>query len=234
MTDVSRTLDYIRRHPDAFAVAPTLAAFVAAIPDTAAARVLAPYVGGWADLAYRGAKAHGLDLTPHRVLFCPEARDIAELVEDVRYLPLARCGLYRDQALALVGNRTFVMSSRCPDVPFGSVGGKCDWSPDWLAKGEKVRRRMGATAYGTYCRPSSVIATGLADGGYGTDPISTLDLVRWHDGRTLVTARYDDYPGTPWLAVLDAGKCDLVALMPEKDREIIAENKRAEIEAWGE
>jgi hypothetical protein len=239
-SDTEQMLARFARHPLEFAASNTVDEFVSRLgtdkPGDGA--VIAQYVAhpeSWTRYLWRTAKAHGLDAAPHRPLYVPEAKSLSELVEDVRYLPTPEGGLYRDQALAAVGGRMFISGSRSPrdEIPFGSVGGKRDWSPRFA--GERVRRHMGGKTYATYGRPAKPLLDAwnrVIDDSRGS--LATLELIRWDDGRTLCVARHVGGIFTLWAALLSPGSANAVELMPPEDRALIETERQAERAAWGD
>lgn len=236
MTDTFDMLARFQRHPEAFVKATTPEEFITLIKGNDA-KVLPLYLqkdNSWTRYLWRTAKAHGLKDCPHQVLYMPEAKALSEIITDVRFLPLPTGGKTRDETRRQVENRIFISGLRARDsVPFDSVGGKRDWSPDWLARGEKVRRHMGGTSYGTYAYPTA--AANAAFNSIIGGRIGGLELIAWDNGRTLCIARDNDGGiFTLWMALLSPGQADARQLMPEADQRLIAENKQAEREAWGD
>lgn len=231
-------LSLLRNNREAFETSETIETFIGKLPPAQAGRAAMwlytpdPRDG---DRVWRMAKAHGLDACPNRVLYLPEATRIAELVCDVCFLPLPPGGLHREQARAAVGDRMFVVSHSARDVvPFGQMGGKRDWSPDWLARGEKIRRHSGGKFYGTYAQPTAALRKAF-DAHTGGE-LRALELVRRADGRVLCIARGgpSTFSFDMWAAIILPDSCDLVSLMPPEDQQLIADNKAAERAAWGD
>lgn len=234
--EVADMLARFQRHPEAFAKAHTPAEFCDLLGDTGDAGVIAHYIkvpDTWTYYLWRQAKAQGLDTCTHRVLYMPEAKRLSEIVEDVRFLPQLEGGGTRDEYARHTDGRVYLSGHRASGIPCGTMGGKRDWSPDWLTRGEKVRRHMGGKFYGTYARPTAAAQEVFAKIVGGT--IGGLEFVRWDDGRTLTIARDKDSGIFQlWLALLAPGECDAMALMSDGDRKLYESNKAADLAAWGE
>ena len=242
-SDTRAMLERFQRHPEAFARSETLEQFAANIGGGEGEN-LARYVGGWADYSFRTAKTHGLDKAPARPLYCPEARTLADLVEDVRFIPTPPGGMYRDEARAYVDGRFFVYSSHRQgragedggeSLPRYSVGAEYGYSSTRDGAGNPIRRQSGGVDHATYARPTKALAdawAAIVDSTPGT--ISALELIRWADGRTLAVASHINGIFDLWAAVLDPGAADGLALMPEADRALVEAERAKMRDAWGE
>jgi hypothetical protein len=170
-------------------------------------------------------------MTNQRRLLLPHITSLSDLVEDVRLLKTPTGVLYRDQAEALVGGRCFVSCLYSNLARFGTMGGKRDYRT--LSTGERIKRHSGGYCFGTYVRPSAVLAKAFA--GYIGGKIGGLELVTRHDGETLVIATDNDSGMfSAWITLLPPGAASMVALMPECDQQLIEADQKASALAWGE
>lgn len=216
------------------------------LPPALGAYYIEKAPGSWWVEAFRTFKAlnaRGLGYIA-KPLALPEARTAADVFDAARYLPTPPGGLYRDEAERLVARQAkgdgfrFLSSSRGAFAPCGQVGGKRDWSPDWLARGEKLRRIMGSSFYATYAKPNAAVIAYWRDtmtdhpdrGDFGLGGFEAVDR---GEGGVLIIGRATGGIGARWLALLDPG-ATIGPLLPPEDLELIAREKAAAVEAWGE
>lgn len=240
MNDIESMLNRFRTESALFEASANFAAFA----ETAAhSSYLKRFVGGWADLVFRGAKAHGIDAHPHRALHMPEARKLSDIIENVRLLATPTGGRTRQEMASDTGGRRYISTLRIPGAPGGNMGGVRQWSRDWLARGERLRSTgAGNKFFGCYAMPTAAMREawqgqiGQCDDDGSRDgydfSLQSFELVRWHDGRTLVIAKSGSV-FTQWVAVLDEGEADLMALLPAEDIAFVHADRAAAAKAWG-
>lgn len=202
------------------------------------------YADGWARdsfATFKAFKARGIEFVSKPLPF-PSAASAADLFEAARFVPTPEGGLYRDQAAKLLAERTggegfvFVSSHRAAEFALSAhMGGKLDWSPEWLARGERIRRRTGAAKfYGTYARPNAAVLKAWGDDmGEGEWALASVEAVKWESGHVLIIGRSHNGFANRWLALLDPG-ASLFPLMPQADRDFIEAERAAERAAWGD
>lgn len=216
----------IQNHKDAFEKCETLSDFVEETKE----KSLENFVGGWADRLYKTYKHHGHLSGPIvRSLFMPEVKRLEEIVYDVRYLPLPPNGSYASEAKSAVDNRIFVTATRAKGVPFGYVGAKYDWSPEWLVRGEKIGRVSNGKRYGTYARLKSEAIEQWEKHIANQNAISSIELTDWDNGKTLVCIRHENSLLGMWLALVDSSQT-MFDLLPEDEKDLVRLDEKAQEE----
>lgn len=237
MSDVSRMLQRFQKFPVEFEASATVEVFASRLPHPGDGAVIAHYAarpGSWTHQLFRTAKAHGLEKCPHRYLSMPEAKTVADLIEDVRMFPMLTGGRTADELRRHVGGRVY-LSGRRDEIPSGHFGGRYEWSADWLKRGDLVRAHMGAVQYwSSYGRPVPALLAAYGEDGR-TDyewRMGCLEFIRWDDGRTLVTARANNGFASQWVAVLDVGAADVESMIPQEQRDFLATERKKMRQAW--
>lgn len=233
--EVSQLFRYTEQFPEAFANSATFADFAAALdgskpgPGKLLQHIAERYPDSW-EGAYQTFKAHGFLARP---LAMPHARKVGDIFAGVDLYPY-ETGIFRGQVQYVRNGAAFISSLRAPGFAyFGRLGATYEWSPRWLERGEKIRSVRGGTQWLTAATPS--VATVAAIGsvcGPGEWDLATFEVIRWQDGRQLVTTRSHNGFGARWLALLDAGESALSMLDDHERGEIEAEQAR-QVEAWG-
>lgn len=232
--EISDLYEYTQRHPEQFAAANCFDQFAKALdgskPGTGKLlqHIAAKYPGTW-DNAFLTIKNHGY---VGKALLLPHARKASDIFAAVK-LFAGQGGVFRHELEHIKQGFAFVSALRSKDFEFfGYLDGVYDWSPDWLARGEKLRRVAKGKHYGTYARPTKAVIDCFGDVGAEEWDLATFEAIQRDDGRILITVRCNNGFGTRWLALLDAGESAL-PLLSEKEREQIAAEKQKQIAAWG-
>jgi hypothetical protein len=222
-------------HADEFKAANTLEEFISLIPDNRASWQIGMMKSAiekygseyWGHRYFATIKNHGF-MT--RALELPNVRKAAELFESVALYPMSTGG--RASSYAETGAVFISTSGRDNGFAyFGPLGARYDWSPDWLKRGEKVRRQSGGQNWLTGGVPSPALKNCW---GACEDPewrLSTVEVIKWEDGRFLAVGRARNGFSSRWLAVLDAGE-SVMPMLSEWERGEIAAEKAAQAAAW--
>lgn len=206
------------QHPEEFAKAVNFRHFCAMTDK----EYLAGYK--WAQRVFATAKA---GKHTYRPLVFPQINTLAELFEDAKFLPSPTGGLTRERYRAKLPEGYLYCSDYGFPLP-SNVGGKRFWSPDWLARGEKVRAHYGSTFYSVYVKPREIVR----DVRMTLAPTPhSFELIKREDG-ILVLAHDDLHIGSEWLALLPLTE-SIETLFDEETRQLIAREREAEQVAWG-
>jgi hypothetical protein len=156
----------------------------------------------------------------------PKARQWSDIITDARFLPTPT----NERGSKNVIPPGFIFCSGLSDksVPTGNIGGTRGYRD--MGDGSKVRTHYGARFYGTYVAVKARISNQFDT---VSGHVSSLEAIRRTDG-ILVTARDSHAIGSNWVALLDLDSPPITDLMPEEDRRLIAENREAELAAWGD
>lgn len=168
----------------------------------------------WAPPVFETAKAG--KRTYHALTF-PKASRFEDLFSAARFLP-SPDKTNESRGLFYIGSPTHSA------VPCGYIGGTRGYSkttPD-------VRSHFGCKWYCTRVQPT--LETMNAVRGY--ERSLSFGAIRRDDG-VLIIAQDSSYIGGVWLALLDKD-ATIDGLFPESDRELIAKENQAAIDAWGE
>jgi hypothetical protein len=229
--DIGQLFDATERFSAEFAAADTFADFAAALDASkpGIARVIQyqadKYPDNWTR-TYRTFKAHGFVA---KELLLPEARTVRDIFADVSLYEYQTGGRTRAENPYVRAGAAFISTSRARDFAyFGHLGA------DYSLRDGYAKHIKGGTYWLTGAVPTQAVvsAYGSPTGADEWD-ISTFEVIRWEDGRQLVTVNCHNGFGTRWLAVLDAGETALSMLDDHERGEIEAEKAR-QIEAWGE
>lgn len=227
---------YTEQFPQEFATADTFADFAAALdasksgPGRLLQSIAERYPERWEN-AFQTIKHHGFT---GRELLMPSAHKVADIFEAVKLYPMQRGGLYRDQVQHTRDGYAFVSALRAKGFAyFGHLGARYDWSPEWLKRGEHIRRLQGGEHYLTGAKPTQAVIDAYGSGcGAGEWDLATFEAIQRDDGRILIVANAHNGFGSRWLALLDAGESALPMLTDHERGEIEAEHA-AQREAWG-
>jgi hypothetical protein len=189
------------------------------------------YPGTW-EKAYQTIKEHGFT---GGELALPHARKASDLFAEVSLYEYQTGGRYREQTNYVAAGAAFVSGVSRADgfAYFGRLGAKYEWSPEWLARGEKIRKVSGGIQYLTAAKPTQAVIDAYGPCGAGDWDLATFEAVRRDDGRILIVARSHNGFGNRWLALLDAGET-ANALLGEHERGEIAAEMARQAEAWKE
>jgi hypothetical protein len=225
---------YSEQFAEQFAAANTFAEFAASLdaskpgPGRLLQHIAEQYPDSW-ELSFRTIKAHGF---VGRELLLREAKAVEDIFAAVSLYEYATGGMYRDQIPYVRDGFAFVSALRCEDFAyFGRLGAIYDWSPDWLKRGEKIRRVHGGTQYLTAAKPTQAVIDAYGPAGAGEWDLATFEVIK-HETNLLVTVRANNGFGERWLAVLPLGSSAL-PMMGEHERGEIAAEQARQVEAWG-
>lgn len=235
--DAAEFHDRLMKRPDAFESCDTLDTYADAIRDTTKPgfsrfldATLERHSDTWLKRLYATFKAHGF---VSRALALPHARKVSDVFSDVSlYDQSSGNGAYRGQSDCERAGARFISTSRAPGFAyFDSIGADYSWSPNWIARGERLRQRSGGKNMLTGCKPSRALVDVMGPLGTGDFHISSFDAVRWSDGRILIVANRYCGIGSEWVAILDPGETAISMLSEWERGEIEAEQERQNA-AW--
>lgn len=227
---------YSEQFPSEFAAADSFRAFANSLdgskpgPGKLLQHIAETYPESW-ELSFQTIKEHGFTGGP---LLLPHARTARELFSDVSLYPYATGAHYRDQIDYVRAGAAFVSVLRSKGFAyFGRLGATYEWSPEWLKRGEKIKRVSGGIQYVTAAKPTQAVIDAYGPCGAGEWDLATFEIVKRDDGRQLVVARANNGFGSRWLALLDPGET-ATALMSDHERGEIAAEEARQADAWKE
>lgn len=226
---------YSEQFPAEFASASTFAEFANKLdaskpgPGRLLQHIAATYPDSW-ELSFRTIKSHGF---VGKALLLPEARKASDIFADVSLYPYGIGQTNRNDCPMVQAGAAFISALRAKDFAyFGRLGAKYEWSPEWLKRGEKIRRISGGEQWLTGAKPTQAVIDAFGPVTADEWGLATFEIVKRDDGRLLVIARCRNGFGERWLALLDAGESALPMLGDHERGEIAAEEAR-QVEAWG-